>query len=218
MSTVYIYGLSNPRTSEIRYVGKTVDLSRRLKDHCKANKKTHLSAWIKSLARDGIKPELFVIEESDEVSWSDAEKFWINYFTYIGANLTNITEGGRGIIGYKPTEEHKRKIGAALRGRKHTDEMRLKNRLAHLGKIISPDHARKLHEERRRKETTQEHRNRLSQALQGNKRMLGKLHSEESKRKMSIAKKGVHFTALHRKHLSEAKKAYYKRFRKNKDA
>lgn len=35
---------------------------------------------------------------------------------------------------------------------------------------------------------------------------------------MSIAKKGVHFTALHRKHLSEAKKAYYKRFRKNKDA
>ena len=55
---VFIYSLSDPRTGEIRYVGKTVNLKRRLYGHLYDDEKTHKSAWIKSLKRLGLKPQL----------------------------------------------------------------------------------------------------------------------------------------------------------------
>lgn len=49
----------------------------------------------------------------------------------------NIKEGGTSC---RLSEETKQKIGNALRGRKHSKELREKNRLAHLGKKLSAEH------------------------------------------------------------------------------
>lgn len=63
-------------------------------------------AWILSLERAGLAPEVFVIEEVAPGSdWIEAEQFWISYFRMIGANLCNHTAGGEGQTGYKQPPE-----------------------------------------------------------------------------------------------------------------
>src|SRR5690348_6073255 len=108
--SVNIYGLIDPTTSQIRYVGKTVlDPRRRLSVHCdralKSPEKTHSMAWIASLHKRGIKPEVFTIETVDGDHWIEAEQFWIAYFRFIGADLCNHTIGGEGQCGYKQPKE-----------------------------------------------------------------------------------------------------------------
>lgn len=95
-----VYGLCDPRTNELRYVGKTeLKLSMRLRGHLSrkgTERPTRRSCWIKSLLLRGLKPDAFVIEEVAKVDMNDAEEFWIAYFRSIGADLTNGTKGGDG--------------------------------------------------------------------------------------------------------------------------
>jgi hypothetical protein len=97
--TYKIYSLSNPITKEIRYVGVTVSrLSQRLSQHkCAAftkNVKTHVCNWIKTLKKQNLYPIITLIEECDKNNWEEKEKYWINNYN----NLTNIREGGKGLI------------------------------------------------------------------------------------------------------------------------
>lgn len=106
-----IYGLIDPRTGELRYVGKTVlDPRRRLGVHrwraVAAPHKRHSMAWILSLAAEGLKPETIVFETVPAGGdWVQAEQFWIAYFRMIGADLCNHTAGGEGQTGYRQPPE-----------------------------------------------------------------------------------------------------------------
>lgn len=57
---VTIYTLANPKTGEIRYVGKTVQkLYNRVNLHIQSSKrstKTKVCAWIKGLLNEGLRP------------------------------------------------------------------------------------------------------------------------------------------------------------------
>ncbi len=88
-----IYGLCDPTTGQLRYIGKANDLSDRLKRHlrCKLTK-TPVQCWIAKLVRGGSKPEAFEIESAD--NWIEAERFWIAYFRSLGAALLNLAPGG----------------------------------------------------------------------------------------------------------------------------
>lgn len=115
-----IYGLSNPYTFELRYVGKTEQkLSVRLQQHLQPaylRTNTHKNAWIKSLLKNGIKPEIFEIETTEDF---DAEEFWIGYFMLLGCDLTNGTNGGEGWkVGMRHSEESRRKISLSHLGKK----------------------------------------------------------------------------------------------------
>lgn len=109
--TTFIYGLIDPRTQELRYVGKTVlTPDRRLCTHkwrAKAEPhKVHSMAWILSLAKTGMEPDVFTIEEVPPYeNWVEREQFWIEYFRAIGANLCNHSRGGEGAPGFKQTPE-----------------------------------------------------------------------------------------------------------------
>ena len=66
---VYIYGLTDPRTGELRYIGKTKNsLKYRLMRHVRYRDKgsVHKNSWIGLLERDGLRPEIFVIEEVED--------------------------------------------------------------------------------------------------------------------------------------------------------
>ncbi len=96
----YIYTLSHPITNEVRYIGKTINIKRRLKQHLYDKRQTsHKSSWIISLKDSGLKPVLTVIEECCDENWEDREKFWITQYN----NLTNIKVGGNGGDDYKRT-------------------------------------------------------------------------------------------------------------------
>jgi hypothetical protein len=110
--TTFIYGLIDPKTKELRYVGKTVDgVEKRIAVHVSRAKtqphKIHSMAWLESLRLAGLRPDGFVIEEiAAGEDWVNAEQFWIAYFRSIGANLCNHTIGGEGQTGYKQPKSH----------------------------------------------------------------------------------------------------------------
>src|SRR5688572_16040624 len=97
---IYIYILKHPDTQEVRYVGKTKRPKRRFSEHIYVksleSKKTHLAYWILSLLKDGKKPVMEVVAETEN-DWQSLEQEWIKKFS----NLCNHTEGGEGCHGYK---------------------------------------------------------------------------------------------------------------------
>ena len=63
----FIYALLDPETKEIRYVGKTMHLVPRLKNHIKSSKsskdKTHKENWILKVLSSGGIPILEILEK-----------------------------------------------------------------------------------------------------------------------------------------------------------
>jgi DNA-binding CsgD family transcriptional regulator len=112
-----IYGLIDPRDKQLRYVGKSCDGLRRPRQHAYSyflkNEKGHKTNWIKGLVKEGLRPEIWVIEEfADRDLLIDAEVFWIAYFKFIGCRLTNLSKGGEG-ANYIKTEETRNKSSVA---------------------------------------------------------------------------------------------------------
>lgn len=122
MNSYIIYGLVDPITHELRYIGKSVNGLSRPNEHTRPHKlkklKTHCNFWIKSLIRKHTKPEIIILEESKSKNeLFELEKFWIEYFKSIGANLTNHTIGGEGSIGYRHKKSTKQKISRIVKNR-----------------------------------------------------------------------------------------------------
>ena len=90
---VHIYGLCDPTTTQLRYVGKSDNPLIRLQQHTKERRrKTPLYDWIASIQPH--QPELFVIETVPAEQWQESEQFRIAYFKSIGCRLLNIAKGG----------------------------------------------------------------------------------------------------------------------------
>jgi hypothetical protein len=113
--------------------------------------------------------------------------------------LHNRTNGGEGASGSIKTEEHRRKLSIANKGKKLSKEARKKLSKSHKGKVLSEETKKKISEAK--KNQTEETRKKISQANSGRKyseeqrklrseRAKGRKHSEETKRKMSEKRKG----------------------------
>jgi len=113
-----------------RYVGKTYDLKERLRNHLKEKGRCHRICWLKSMKSKGLNPTLIALDSKPtEQEALDEEVFLISYFRYLGADLTNGTDGGEGISGHK-----------------HSLETRNKMSKSRIGHITSPETRRKLSE------------------------------------------------------------------------
>ena len=86
MGKVYIYGLIDRITNELKYIGKSVNPKSRYRKHLQeSNKKnSYKDNWIYSLSLKNQKPELIIIDEVDEDNWMFWEKHYISYFKFIG--------------------------------------------------------------------------------------------------------------------------------------
>ena len=118
----YIYGLIDPITNQLRYVGYTTkNVSSRQYEHWRSRKgnKSYKNDWINSLWNNfGVKPEVITIEEisDSEDDWAESECFWIDYFRYIGCKLTNFAVGGKGRRrGSTLSNEHRGKISSGVK-------------------------------------------------------------------------------------------------------
>lgn len=134
---VSIYGLINPITNELRYVGKTKQtLQARLNGHMKDSKRRTFSMpnWIKGLSKLNKKPEIVELECVGASEWVEAEMFWIAYAKYLGAKLLNHSLGGDGSVGFKLTDETKNKIRLANLGKTLSEET--KEKLRSFGKSV----------------------------------------------------------------------------------
>ena len=96
----FIYILQDPITDEVRYVGKSINPSRRYHSHLwsKPKVKFHSYYWIQKLLKNNLKPIITIIDETDN-NWIQLEQYWIEQFKQWGFNLTNVTNGGEGAFG-----------------------------------------------------------------------------------------------------------------------
>lgn len=187
---VFIYALIDPLLTDIRYVGKTTDLSYRFSRHIKYELKfdTHKSRWIKSLLKRGELPILSILEETNSLEWEIKERYWIKKLKSEGFALTNETHGGDGLKkGFKHKPESVQKIIASLK--KRDPEIRkiaaLKTSLKLKNKLLSEEHRKKLSEAHKK----------IWQALSQNSRKIFLQNlkhewTEQSRLKMSLTRRG----------------------------
>lgn len=179
MTTVYIYALLDPRTDEIRYIGKTTDVSRRLRRHRTETGKTYRHNWLKQLRDDGLQPSIVILEVTLKEIWEQREAHWIKYFSEMGCRLTNLATGGNGAPGVSPSEETRAKISASVKSQWEINP-----------RSISESHRQKLMEGRAKYSPTEQHRQKIREAITGIRR------SDETKEKISRAKTGVSHAPL----------------------
>ena len=117
----FIYSLSDPRTNEIRYVGKSDNPKVRLVEHMKKSKYdvTHKNNWINSLKNKNLKPVIEILDVVPITDWGFWEKHWINLLKKQEFELTNIADGG---CGGNQGDIVNKKISQALINRTFTNE------------------------------------------------------------------------------------------------
>jgi len=189
----YIYILRDPRTNEVRYVGKSDDPKRRLRRHKTEPGNTHRHNWISNLRSNGLNPIMEIVEEVDKSEWKEKEEYWISYYKKRGCNLTNLCSGGNGAPGISPSEETRRKISKSVKKswieapRKLSDEHKRAFSFSRRGVHLSKETKDKISKSNKGKEVSAETRKRMSESKRGISR---RGHSDETKRKCAEQKLG----------------------------
>jgi hypothetical protein len=129
MSDQYIiYGLIDPRTLLIHYIGKSAKGLRRPKQHRTDATRTDqpssrpVCLWIRDLLSAGLTYEVVILESQSPEGLGGAERWWIAYGQALGWPLTNMMHGGGGGLGLTRSLECRAKISAANRRRVVSEE------------------------------------------------------------------------------------------------
>lgn len=143
MASIFIYALCEPETLIVRYIGKTVDPKRRLRQHLRSSskKRTHLGNWLRRVISEGALPQMEIIRVTDIDGWKEVEESCIQLAKDLGYSLVNLAKGGFGGNGLKGREHFlfgKRGSECPRFGQKHSEETKRILSLQKLGKKLPP--------------------------------------------------------------------------------
>jgi hypothetical protein len=186
----YVYLHTRVDTGAVFYVGK--GKKKRAWNASRFHRNEH---WQRVVAKSGGFLVSFQKQFLSEKEAFDLEIKTIKYFKSIGICLCNQTDGGDGTTGWIRTEECKRKIGNAHRGKTISEEVKKKisESVKKCGYVHSEEARKKMSNSRLGKKNalgykhTEEWRNAMSKRLMGNKSRLGQTRSAEERRLVSIA-------------------------------
>lgn len=212
-----IYGLVDPRTGHLRYVGKTCrTMSARLVAHrttARTGRSTVSSGvWLRELMDQGFQPDAFVLEIVPAGGdWVAAERYWIASMKLAGAILTNHSCGGEGIGGFRHTAATKAKISEKHRGKiiSFAQRQAMSERLRGVPRgPYSADRCQRMAEAKRgipspwaRTPHSEEHRQKQSEAARRKPPM-----TDDQRKKLSEAAKRRFMNPLERLKRSDALK------------
>ena len=172
----------------------------------------YLAKAKKKYGIENFKKEILYSSIQYKETADDMERFAIAKERAVGKAEYNIASGGKVIDGFIRSEEWKRKQSESHRGKKHnphSEETKRKISEALKGKPRSEETKRKLSEAKKgiHLALSEERRIKLSEALKGeNNPNYGKHLSEETKRKISEAKKGRRQTEEEKRKQIEAQR------------
>ena len=167
--TCGIYMIQNTINGKI-YIGQSIDIELRFKSHKnKLERGNHDNIHLqKSWRKYGKeKFEFDILCECEEEKLNETEEYYIfelmTYNSRIGYNKNYGGSSGR------PTEETKKKLSEAGKGRQHTEETKKKMSEAKKGKSFSEEHRKKLSENNiwNNKKRCEEARKKISEAFKG---------------------------------------------------
>ena len=140
-----VYGLRVKNTVEFRYIGYTYrTFQKRLSEHYN-NKKTN-SDKVKWIDDNFGNIEIVLIEGNilKEGIAHNKEIYWIKFYKDLGHRLLNLTTGGQGMTGYKPSKESIEKMLSHPNHTKNNPEW-AKNIVAHPNHMKNnPETAKKM--------------------------------------------------------------------------
>lgn len=137
-----VYGLVDPRTNELRYIGASTQGLKRPARHMTTYmlriQKTKTRSWIVSLKNLQLVPVITILRYCRTAKNTfRAERELIKHHRNLGANLTNHTDGGEGTWGRTHSQQTRDKISAANakahRGKRHSRKHVLKQAAATRG-------------------------------------------------------------------------------------
>jgi len=131
MSEFIVYGLIDPDTFDIRYIGKSITGLKRANEHrkpasLKNDGNTPKANWIRKLKNNGKDYFTTILYnlgncQFDKTTINDIlykkEQELINYYNILGYNLTNRQDGGPGSPGRILSEESKKKMSLSAKKR-----------------------------------------------------------------------------------------------------
>jgi len=225
----YVYEHWRPDTDTCFYVGK--GSGRRA---FRSDGRNEYHKRVQSvLARQCLTFEVrFIATELTEIEAFTIEKARIKFWRDRGAKLANFTDGGEGRLGYKLSDETKKRIGDVHRNKPKSVEHRAKMSASHAGHVVSAETREKLRQAHQGRRHTPEAIARMSKiqrkivkspeelariaalgrAMKGVKRP----QSEATKAKISKAHKGRKLTVKHRRALSRGQRRRQKLARRAK--
>lgn len=193
-----LYKISFPKhLTKKEYIGISCKgAKRRFTEHCSSNKQYPIVKAIKKYGKENA--ILTVLGEfSDYEEMYAAEKIAIDEHGTKSPKGYNLTDGGKGAFGLKASEERKRKISKANKGRVASEETRKKMSEANKGRDMSVQVAAMAKATRGRKRSASE----IQATIDA---WTGKRHSQESKNKMSISASKRRASRETREKMSEA--------------
>ena len=193
------------RITDKSYIGKSVNINRRLKEH-KSYKKSvcYFQSAIIKHGWDSFDVEILeIFENFDKITDNnhllEREAYYIEFFDSTNKDKGyNICKHSNDVTGTVFTKEHKEKIRQARLGKTLSDETKEKLRKIHTGRVVSNETKEKMSKSALGKVFTEGHKKKLSQAK------LGKPMHEKTKKALKEANFGKSY-ALGRKHSKETK-------------
>lgn len=210
----YVYQHIRLDTNEVFYIGIGSDTEGKF--HRANEKKGRNSFWYKIVDKTDYRVEIII----DEISWEDAQNQEISLIKYYGrydlneGKLVNMTDGGEG--GNNPSPITRKKLSEFNRGKKLSEEHKLKIAQSNKGKIRSPlseEHRRKISESHTGRKMSEETKRKIGNKNKGNtiseeqkqllrKVNLGKKLSDETRKKLSESLKGRKLSEEHKLKIS----------------
>ena len=121
----YTYVHTRNDTGEVFYIGKGKG--------SRAFAKGRNPHWNNIVNKHGYTVHIVAYWETEELAFAH-EKELITEFRALGVELANMTDGGEGSTGWIPSEETRKRIGDAGRGRKHSAESCAKMSASRIGR------------------------------------------------------------------------------------
>ena len=119
----FVYGLINPLTQEVFYIGQSNNPHQRFVEHLRDTSNSTKVETIKNLREQGYKPSLAILEEVDGSPALEREQRWMRFYEEQGVELTNFDSQLRILKALKArvdmSQEKRRLTLQRKRARKH---------------------------------------------------------------------------------------------------